>query len=300
MPGRVRSRTKFTCVALLALGAASPSAPGAAQEAGPPGLPVSVARPGKRCFDERVDVTGVLVPRHQVEVRPDREGLNVLQVLAEPLDEVKTGQALAQLGPGPGEAGGATLVVRSPVTGVIGRSTALVGAPASAQAPPLFEITVQGEVELVAGIPIPRLKGIAPGQPVLVKPLGETGVPGQVRTTSAIADPATQLGQVRILVARNPQLRLGIFARGTISIGQRCGAAVPFSSLLNGPEGTAVYVANGNRVEARAVTTGLSSESEIEIRVGLAESDLVVLRAGPFLREGDIVRPVIVSGASPN
>jgi hypothetical protein len=192
------------------------------------------------------------------------------------------------------------VVVRSPVTGVIGRSTAVVGAPASAQAPPLFEITVRARSSSRRGFPIPRLKGIAPGQPVLVKPLGEPGVPGQVRTVSTTAEPATQTGQVRIAIGRSPSLRLGLFARGTISIGQRCGAALPFSSLLNGPEGTAVYVVNGNKVEARPVTTGLSSESEIEIRAGIAESDLVVLRAGPFLREGDIVRPVIFNGAPPS
>jgi hypothetical protein len=44
-----------------------------------------------------------------------------------------------------------------------------------------------------------------------------------------------------------------------VSVGQRCGVAVPFASLSAGPDGTSVYVASDDRVEARPVTTGLSS-----------------------------------------
>lgn len=294
-PLAARDSAALVLVGVLALVASA-----AAQAPAPTGLAVTVARPMKRCFDDRVDVTGVLVPRQEFEVRPDREGLTIVQVLAEPLEEVKAGQALAQLAPGAGEAGGATVVIRAPVAGIVGRSTAVVGATASAQAEALFQIVADGEIELAAGVPITRLGGIKLGQPVLVKPLGASGVPGQVRVVSATADPATQRGQVRVFVGRNAHLPLGLFARGTISVAQRCGIAVPFSSLLSGPEGMAVYVAYANKVEARPVTTGLSTESEIEIRSGLGEGDLVVLRAGPFLREGDLVRPVTSNGAPPN
>mgnify|MGYP003705259871 CR=1 FL=1 len=125
-----------------------------------------------------------------------------------------------------------------------------------------------------------------------VKPIGLGPVSGKVRLVTPVADPATQLGQVRIQLASAGDTRLGLFARGTVSVGQSCGTAVPFSALVNGPDGPAVYVSIGRTIEARPVGIGLFSEDEVEIRSGLSENDMVVVRAAPFLREGDTVRPV--------
>ncbi|WP_128560874.1 efflux RND transporter periplasmic adaptor subunit, partial [Methylobacterium crusticola] len=280
----------------LALGLGLGLAAGGARAAEPVqagGLAVSVARAKKRCFADRIDVTGVLVPRQEVQVRAERDGLRVVQVLAKPLDEVKPNQVLAQLALDDGLPPAALLPLRAPVAGVVGRSTAVVGGPAPARtAEPLFQIMAQGEIELSAEAPPAKLARIAPGQAVAVKPLGLGPLSGKVRLVSSIADPATQLGQVRILLAAPGEARLGMFSRGTISVGESCGIAAPFSALVNGADGPTAYVVTGNHIEARPVTVGLFSEEEVEIRSGLAEADLVVVRAAPFLREGDLVRPV--------
>ena len=69
--------------------------------------------------------------------------------------------------------------------------------------------------------------------------------------------------------------------------------------LANSTDGTTiVYVANNGQIEARRVTTGLIAGNEVQIHNGLAESDLVVLKAGPFLREGDLIRPSLVANPS--
>jgi multidrug efflux pump subunit AcrA (membrane-fusion protein) len=130
---------------------------------------------------------------------------------------------------------------------------------------------------------------------VTVTPLGTPDIPGRVRVVSTDVDGATQLGRVRILLDGASGLRWGTFARGLVSIGERCGLGVPLGALANGPEGTTIYIANNNRIEARPVTTGLFAGNEVEIRRGIAEGDLVVLRAGPFIREGDLIRPVIAN-----
>ncbi|WP_407519198.1 efflux RND transporter periplasmic adaptor subunit [Methylobacterium oryzisoli] len=258
------------------------------------GLAVSVAASKRRCFDDRIDVTGVLTARQEVQLRPDRDGLRVSQVLAKPLDEVRANQVLAQLVPDDAQ-GGAQVAIRAPVAGVIGRSTAAAGSPAPTRADPLFTIIAQGELELAADAPIASLGKIAPGQGVTVKPLGLGTLPARVRLVAPAADAASQLGHVRILLSQVGEARLGTFARGTISVGESCGIAVPFSSLVSGPDGTTVYVATNNHIEARPVTIGLFSENEVEIRTGLSESDLVVVRAAPFLREGDLVHPIPVA-----
>jgi hypothetical protein len=58
-----------------------------------------------------------------------------------------------------------------------------------------------------------------------------------------------------------------------------------------------VQVVRGNRVETRAIETGLAAGALVEVRKGLADGDLVVARAGTFLRDGDTVRPVAAAAA---
>jgi hypothetical protein len=71
--------------------------------AGPPGpkvstgAAVSVTKAKKTCFDDTTEITGVLVPKHEVQVRADREGLQIAKVLVEAGAKVSVGQELAQL-----------------------------------------------------------------------------------------------------------------------------------------------------------------------------------------------------------
>ena len=259
-------------------------------------LTVAVARPQRRCFPDEARFGGTIAPREVVEVRPEAEGLRIQRVLAEPLAEVAAGQVLAELAPEgqPGQ----VVPLRAPVAGIVGRAAAYAGAPASPRAPALFQIASRGEMELAADVPAAVLPRLQAGQAVSVTPLGVPAVTGRIRTVSSAIDNASQLGGARVLLEADPRLRWGTFARGTVAIGERCGLGVPFSALSRGPDGTAVYVVNNNRVEARPVTTGLAGGEDVEIRGGLTGNDLVVQRAGPFLREGDVIRPVVAASAS--
>ena len=68
---------------------------------------------------------------------------------------------------------------------------------------------------------------------------------------------------------------------------------MPASGILYGADGPTVQVVRNNRVGTRKVKTGLAGGALVEIREGLEAGDLVVARAGTFLREGDAVRPVV-------
>jgi class 3 adenylate cyclase/multidrug efflux pump subunit AcrA (membrane-fusion protein) len=259
-------------------------------------LTVSVARASQACFADEASFSGTIVPRREIEIRPDAEGLRVAQVLTQPMAEVAAGQVLAQLSRA-GEPEGAVVALRAPVPGIVGRSNALVGAPASARGAPLFQLVAYGEFELEAEISLDTLERLAPGQAVTLRPLGLPELQGRIRLVSPQVDPATQLGSVRVLLRNAAGLRQGLFARGTVSLGERCGVAIPQSAILRGPEGTSVYVVSESRVEGRPVTPGLLSGNLVEVREGLAVDDTVILRAGPFLREGDVVRPALVATA---
>jgi multidrug efflux pump subunit AcrA (membrane-fusion protein) len=67
---------------------------------------VTVAQTKRECFRNTIQVTGVLVPRREIAVRPDREGLQILQVPVQLGDIVKSGQVLARLTPPQGQPGG--------------------------------------------------------------------------------------------------------------------------------------------------------------------------------------------------
>ena len=46
-------------------------------------------------------------------------------------------------------------------------------------------------------------------------------------------------------------------------------------------------------VRQRAITTGLTSGGLVEVKSGVAAGDIVVAKAGTFLRDGDAVRPIL-------
>jgi HlyD family secretion protein len=286
---RIRPVPPAACGALLLVSALSATA-----QTGRPDIAssVSVRAAQARCFTDTVEITGHLLARETVEVVPEREGFKIGQILVSPLDTVTAGQALASLVP---LGGGATaaLTVSAPVAGTVLRSQGIVGQPVSPKQGALFQIAARGEIEFVAQAPLSVLGSIKVGQETAVRALDGASLAGRVRQIEPGADPANQSGVVRIVLTTPPQSRVGTFARGVVTVERRCGLGVPFSALQYGADGTIVRVVDGDRIETRQVAVGLLNGAEAEIRSGLSESDLVVVRAGAFLREGDRVEPIV-------
>jgi RND family efflux transporter MFP subunit len=187
--------------------------------------------------------------------------------------------------------------IKAPEGGVVSRKTARVGATATASGEPLFRIIARGEIELegeVTETQLVRLRDSAPAE--IAIEAGRT-IEGRVRNIFPEVDKATRLGRVRISLQKDPVLRIGSFARGTIEIARRTGVAVPLASVIYDAKGATVQVVAENRVQARRVRPGLTAEGFIQIEDGVAPGEFVVARAGSFLREGDLVRPVIAETA---
>lgn len=183
--------------------------------------------------------------------------------------------------------------IRAPEAGIVNRRTARVGASVTAAGEPLFRLIARGEIELEGEVPETSLARITVGDRASLDLDDGRQLRGKVRRVYPEVDRATRLGKIRIRLTDDPVLRIGAFARGTVEVARREGIAVPVSSLLYAADGRAsVLVAKDGRVEARTVTTGLSSEGFTEIRSGVAAGETVVARAGSFLRDGDRVRAV--------
>lgn len=183
--------------------------------------------------------------------------------------------------------------VKSPAEGIVSRRNARVGAVAAAAGDAMFRIIARGEIELDAEVPEAHLAKIRDGQIARVLVAGTDQATGKVRLLSPEIDKVTRLGRVRIFLGDNPALRIGAFGRGQIETTKSRGLSVPVSAVVYTSEATTVQVVVNTVVETRRVKPGLTAEGLVELREGVAEGDLVVTRAGTFLRNGDTVRPIL-------
>jgi len=261
----------------------------AADEAdAPKGPAVSVLKAAKSCFNNIVEVSGIILPREETAVRPERPGLKVADVLTDAGETVTAGQTLARLT----LPEGGSVNVQAPVAGVISASTATIGAMASARGEALFSIIARGEYDLVGLVPTEDITKVAVNQPAAIKIIGAGDIDGKIRRVAPTVEPNSQLGQVFIGITSNRRLAVNSSGRAQITTGKSCGVAVPLTAVQYGTGGTVVQVVRRQRIETKRVEIGLMSGGQIEIRDGLNEGEDVVARAGALLREGDPVRPV--------
>jgi multidrug efflux pump subunit AcrA (membrane-fusion protein) len=266
----------------------------AAEEAeAPKGAAVTVIKATKSCFPAIVEATGIVRPREETSVRPERFGLKVAEVLADAGDTVTAGQTLARLT----LPEGGTVQVQAPVAGVISTSSAVVGALASGKGEPLFSIIARSEFNLIGVVPIQDLAKLKVNQTARVKIVGAGELDGKVSRVAPTVEPNSQLGQVTIELTPAMRLLVNSSGRAVIKTSQSCNVAVPLTAVLYGTAGTVVQVVRRERVETRRVEVGLMYDGQLEIRDGLVEGDMVVARAGALLREGDPVRPVTAADA---
>jgi len=282
-----------TATAALSTAAVAQPSAGAAV-----GMAVTVTKASRTCFTDTLQVSGILVPREEVFVRPETEGLQVSQILVEDGERVTAGQNLARLVRPEGQGPAASATVRAPAAGIVNHRGIRIGMTASARADPLFRIIVSGEVELQGDVPGTRIAKLASGQTARVELAGVGEVTGRVRVVAPEVDLATQLGRTRISLGNDEKFKVGAYARAIVEVGRSCGATIPLSAVLYGPEGAIVQVVRDDRVETRRVRVGLLSGGNAEIREGLNEGDMVIARAGAFLREGDRVRPILAEGGA--
>ncbi|VTZ51091.1 Efflux transporter periplasmic adaptor subunit [Methylocella tundrae] len=283
-----------------------------AGEAGsePAGIRVSVAQAASACFSEAIHATGFLAPRSDAVVVLTQEGYAVAEILASEGDVVAEGQPLVRLArvesPSPyaqaaaqqaaaqaQAAPPASIVLRAPAPGSIVASSARIGAIASPRAEPLFHLAVDGLIEAVAQVSSVYLAEIKEDQSARVQTDDGRDMTGRVRRIASEIDPATQMGQVRLALERDPALRAGRLIRATIDARHSCGVSIPRSALSYTSEGASVQVVRGRAIETVRVKVGLIAGGDAEIEAGLHSGDLVVANAGASLRDGDIVSPVL-------
>jgi RND family efflux transporter MFP subunit len=183
--------------------------------------------------------------------------------------------------------------IAAPADGLVSRRLARVGGFAAGAGDALFRIVARGEVEVEGEVPEGRLMRMKDGQQASVLLVDGSSVPGTVRVVSPEVDRQSRLGRVRVFLGVVPGAKVGSFARVTIETARSRGLAVPTAAVQFAESGTSVLVVSDRTVSARRVRVGVTAGARTEIVDGLKDGELVVARSGTFLRDGDVVNPVV-------
>ena len=182
--------------------------------------------------------------------------------------------------------------VKAPVSGVVSRRSAKLGADAMSAGEPLFRIIQDGAIDLEADVPEQSLARLAVGMPAELKLPGVEGaVAGRVRLVNQEVDKASRTGKVRIALKDVSHAHIGAFASGEVELTRRDGVGAPSAALKREGDSARLYVVRDGKVEERRVKLGILDGEAVEIETGVAAGESLVARAAAFLRPGDRVRP---------
>jgi len=189
----------------------------------------------------------------------------------------------------------ARAAVRAPADGIILTRNVEVGQTATPGGEALFRLSEGGEVELRGEVAEQDLPLLKVGQSVNVRLTGITrAYEGHVRLLGAVIDPQTRLGQVRVSLVPDPNLRPGAFARADVTVSNADRAVLPQTAVLTDDKGSYVLIVNAqHKVERRAVRVSGIVQNGVTIAEGVSSKDQVVATAGAFLQEGELVNPVL-------
>lgn len=189
--------------------------------------------------------------------------------------------------------------VKTSVGGVISARTAKIGAIAAGAGNPLFTIIKDNAIELNADVAEGDLLKLKPGQAVHMNVAGtNTRVEGKVRSIEPVINAVTRLGTVKISIDDPDIARIGMYASAEVVVSERKVLSLPLTAVTSEDGSMVVRRVVDGVVTMTKVTTGVQDGDFIEIAEGLKPKDIVVEKAGAYVRNGDKVAPVFQKTAS--
>lgn len=194
----------------------------------------------------------------------------------------------------------ARLDIRAPVGGYVLERSVEPGQTVSQGSGVLFRMAKGGELELQAQLGETELAMISVGVPAAVTPVGsDRQFNGTIWQIAPTINQQSRQGIARIALPFDRALKPGGFAAVEIKAGAVTAAVLPESAIQNDRDGSFVYIVNKqNKVQRRAVKTGIITQQGIAINEGLDGTERVVLYAGGFLNPDETVKPKLVKTAA--
>ncbi len=177
--------------------------------------------------------------------------------------------------------------VVAPTGGWVLKRSARLGDVASA-GKVLFEIAKDGELELMGQVPEVRLSQVRVGQTVKIRH-GERTVSGTVWKLSPLVNEQDRNAEVRIALPGNSGLRPGMFAEGSIELGDSTAVGVPLEAVRGESPRYYVFLLDGSKAKRQDVTVSDRKEGQALVTGGLKLGQEVITEGGGFLRDGDTV-----------
>jgi RND family efflux transporter MFP subunit len=256
------------------------------QEAAQLAAQIDVARADARLAQQELERAQALVSRGfvskaDVERRVATRDAALARVR---VAQANFGQSRARIG---------RLSVTAPAAGLVLTRTVEPGQIVGPGSGALFRIARGGQFEMMARLPESDLLTLSTGVPAQVTPVGSAKTyQGSIWQVAPVIDPATRQGVARIAVPYDRDLRPGGFATANITAGSTDAPMLPESAVLNDSQGSYVYIIDkDNSVRRRPVKVASVTNSGVVVGEGLNGTERVVLSAGPFLTEGEKVRP---------
>ncbi|MCI4592560.1 efflux RND transporter periplasmic adaptor subunit [Sphingobium sp. BYY-5] len=188
-------------------------------------------------------------------------------------------------------------VVVAPDDGAISARTATLGAVAGV-GQELFRLIRQGRLEWRGELTAVQLVQVKRGQPVALDLPDGSQAFARVRQTAPSLDPQSRLGIVYADLAPGSRARAGMYANGSVRLGESPALVVPAASvIIRDGRNYVVKPADPGatpRVALSEVKVGRRNGSDVEIIDGLGQGDQVVIQGAAFLNEGDVVRVATV------
>ena len=186
----------------------------------------------------------------------------------------------------------------APDNGVISARTATVGSVVGAGTE-LFRMIRQGRLEWRAEVTSTEVARIKPGADATIIAASGTQVQGKVRMVAPTVDPQTRNALVYVDVPPHPDVKAGMFAKGTFALGSSNAMTLPQQALVLRDGFTyALRIDANNKVQQIKLQTGRRVGDAVEILQGAQTGERYVGTGAAFLADGDTVR--VVAAAAPN
>ena len=230
------------------------------------------------------------VKSSQANLKQAREELRLLQSQGRPEDiaiaQAQSEEALASVREL--EAKLNQTKILAPDSGLILQQKAYIGDVVTV-GQELIILARQGRLQLWARVPQEEIGKIQTGQTVQFD-AAENGATGTVAEIDPDINPETRQGRVRIELGGRPNVKVGAFLEGEISLPEVSSLTIPYEAVSGSTKEPVVFVLEGESARQTPVKLGQRRGEFVEVTQGLQEGQSVIVSGATFLHDGDTVK----------
>jgi RND family efflux transporter MFP subunit len=192
--------------------------------------------------------------------------------------------------------------IRAPDDGVISARTATTGAvvPTGQE---LFRVIRRNRLEWRGELTAEQIRHASHDQMIALRLPDGSDARARIREFAPTLDAASRLGIVYADILPGSRARAGMYASGSIAVGESPALVVPAECVVirDGRSYVMLLPAGGDKtaVDLQAVKTGRRNGDAVEIVSGLEGTERLVRKGAAFLDDGDVVDIVTVGKARP-